>query len=126
MDSESTQLTVGGADAASFQIVGSGLYLKAGTVLNSNTKPTYNVTVNVDDTTVGATPDASANFTLNLTQVAGGGSAIKSPKSLHGAAATARRRRRLVRGDQHRIHRRGHHRLENVRQRIRRVRRSAR
>lgn len=71
------QFSVSGADAASFQIIGSGLYLKAGTVLSYNTKPAYNITVNVDDTTVGATPDASANFTLNLTQVVGGSNAIK-------------------------------------------------
>ncbi len=71
------QLTVSGADAASFEIVGSGLYLKAGTVLSYNTKPTYNVTVNVDDATVGATPDASSNFTLNISQVVSGGSNIR-------------------------------------------------
>lgn len=71
------QLTVSGADASSFEIVGSGLYLKAGTVLSYNTKPTYNVTVNVDDATVGATPDASSNFTLNISQVVSGGSNIR-------------------------------------------------
>ncbi|MEO5716923.1 MAG: SdiA-regulated domain-containing protein [Luteolibacter sp.] len=70
-------LSVSGPDAASFQIIGSGLYLKAGTALSFATKPSYSVTVNVDDTTVGATPDASGNFTLNLTAVSGGSGTIR-------------------------------------------------
>ncbi len=70
-------LSVSGADAASFEIIGTALYLKAGTVLNGTTKPTYNVTVNVDDTSVGSTPDASANFTLNVTPVTSGASALR-------------------------------------------------
>lgn len=70
-------LTVSGSDASSFEIIGSGLYLKAGATLSYATKPTYSVTVNVDDTTVGNTPDATANFTLNITEVVSGASAIK-------------------------------------------------
>ena len=60
-------LSLTGADAAVFEIVGSGLFLKAGTVLDFETKPSYQVTVNVDDTSVGATPDASTTFTLAIT-----------------------------------------------------------
>ncbi|RYD64361.1 MAG: hypothetical protein EOP83_09950, partial [Verrucomicrobiaceae bacterium] len=70
-------LSLSGADAASFEIIGTGLYLKAGTVLDFDTKPTYNVTVNVDDTTVGATPDALASFTLNITDVVNNVSTIR-------------------------------------------------
>ncbi|MBD2472961.1 cadherin domain-containing protein [Nostoc sp. FACHB-145] len=62
-------LSLSGADANSFTIVSNALYLKAGVVLDYETKSTYNVTVNVDDTTVGATPDVSSNFTLTLTDV---------------------------------------------------------
>lgn len=62
-------LSLSGADAGSFQIIGSALYIKAGTVLDYETKTTYAVTVNVDDTTVGSTPDASVNFTLSITDV---------------------------------------------------------
>jgi hypothetical protein len=62
-------LTLSGADANFFQIIGSSLYIKAGTVLDYETKTSYNVTVNVDDTTVGATPDASVNFVLAVTDV---------------------------------------------------------
>jgi len=58
--------SVSGADASVFEVVGGQLRLKAGTLLNYATKPTYSVTVNVDDTTVGGTPDASVNYTLNL------------------------------------------------------------
>ncbi len=60
-------LSLAGTDAGSFEIVGSALYLKSGTVLNSVTKPSYSVTVNVDDPTVGNTPDASVVFTLTVT-----------------------------------------------------------
>ncbi len=59
--------SLAGADAASFQITGTSLFLKAGTVLNAATKPSFGVTVNVDDATVGTvTPDATKNFTLNV------------------------------------------------------------
>jgi hypothetical protein len=58
--------SLSGADAAAFELVSNQLRLKPGTVLNYATKKTYAVTVNVDDTTVGGTPDASVNYTLNL------------------------------------------------------------
>jgi uncharacterized protein YjiK len=58
-------LGVTGADAASFEVDATGLYLKAGTVLN---KASFSVAVTVDDTTVGATPDAtSATQTITIT-----------------------------------------------------------
>jgi uncharacterized protein YjiK len=62
-------LSLSGADAGFFQIIGSSLYIKAGTVLDYETKTSYSVTVNVDDTTVGSAPDASVNFTLSITDV---------------------------------------------------------
>jgi hypothetical protein len=65
-------LTVTGVDAAFFQIIGTALYLRAGTALNATTKPSYSVTVNVDDPAVGTTPDAFANFTLTVTVSTGG------------------------------------------------------
>jgi uncharacterized protein YjiK len=70
-------LTVSGPDASSFEVDSTGLYIKAGTALDFETKSSYSVTVNVDDPSVGATPDASANFTLAVTDVAneGGGTA---------------------------------------------------
>jgi uncharacterized protein YjiK/2',3'-cyclic-nucleotide 2'-phosphodiesterase (5'-nucleotidase family) len=62
-------LTLSGADASSFQITGSSLYIKAGTVIDFETKTSYNVTINVDDTTIGNTPDASVNYVLDVTDV---------------------------------------------------------
>jgi uncharacterized protein YjiK len=64
-------LTVTGPDAGFFEVDAGGLYLKAGTVLNHATKPSYSVAVAVDDPSVGVTPDAtSAPFTLAITAVA--------------------------------------------------------
>jgi hypothetical protein len=62
-------LSVSGTDASFFEVDATGLYIKANTVLNFETKTSYSVTVSVDDTTVGNTPDATANFTLNITNV---------------------------------------------------------
>jgi hypothetical protein len=58
--------SLSGADAGAFELVSNQLRLKAGTVLSYATQKTYSVTVNVDDTTVGGTPDASVNYTLSL------------------------------------------------------------
>jgi uncharacterized protein YjiK len=63
-------LSLSGADASFFQISGSSLYIKAGTVIDYETKTSYNVTVNVDDTTIGATPDATVDYVLSVTDVA--------------------------------------------------------
>jgi hypothetical protein len=63
-------LSLSGTDASFFEIVGNQLRLKAGTVLDFEAKTSYLVRVNVDDTTVGGTPDAFADFTLNITDIA--------------------------------------------------------
>lgn len=63
------QLSLGGADAASFEISGSELFLKAGTVLDFETKSSFSLSLSVDDSTVGTTPDATANYTLAVTDV---------------------------------------------------------
>jgi len=60
-------LTVGGSDASFFQIIGTGLYLKAGTALSATTKPSYSIVINVDDPSLGNTPDASTPFLLGVT-----------------------------------------------------------
>ena len=59
-------LSLSGTDAGLFEINGAGLFLKAGTVLDFETKTGYQITVNADDLTVGATPDVSVNFTLTV------------------------------------------------------------
>ena len=62
-------LALTGADAAFFEVDATGLYLKAGTQLDYEAKSSYAVTVTVDDTTIGNTPDASVSFTLNVNDV---------------------------------------------------------
>ena len=62
-------LSVSGTDASLFEISGNALYLKANTALNFEAKTSYSVNVNVDDSTVGSTPDATTNFTLSITNV---------------------------------------------------------
>ena len=71
-----------GADASFFEIVGSSLYLKAGTVLDFETKDSYSVAVTVDDTSVGGTPDAaSTTYTLTVNDV------NEAPVAQNGTAA---------------------------------------
>jgi Ca2+-binding RTX toxin-like protein len=62
-------LSVSGTDASFFEVDATGLYVKADTVLNFETKTSYSVTVNVDDSTVGATPDAIATYSLSVTDI---------------------------------------------------------
>ena len=62
-------LTVTGPDAAFFEVDSNGLYIKAGTTLDHETKTSYSITVVLDDTTVGATPDATAAYTLTVTDL---------------------------------------------------------
>lgn len=62
-------LFVSGTNAASFEISGASLYLKAGIVLDYESLSSYSITINVDDSTLGASPDASVNTTLRLTDV---------------------------------------------------------
>ncbi|MBD2517069.1 SdiA-regulated domain-containing protein [Nostoc sp. FACHB-973] len=62
-------LSLTGADANSFEITGNALFIKAGTTLDFETKSSYSVSVNVNDTTVGNNPDATTAFTLSVTDV---------------------------------------------------------
>jgi VCBS repeat-containing protein len=60
-------LSLSGADAALFQIVGTELFLVAGAVLNFGTNPVLDVTVEVDDLAIGATPDDIAALSIVIT-----------------------------------------------------------
>lgn len=62
-------LTVVGDGADIFEADIHGLYLKAGTALDFETRSSYTVDVYVDDPTLGVNPDASARFTINVTDV---------------------------------------------------------
>ncbi len=69
MASGVNELSVTGADAAFFEIVNTSLFIKAGTVIDFETKTSYSINIEVDDTTVGNTPDASVPFTLNVIDI---------------------------------------------------------
>jgi uncharacterized protein YjiK len=62
-------LSLSGPDASAFTISGTTLEIASGTSLDYETKSTYNVTINVDDPTVGATPDTSTSYTLHVSDV---------------------------------------------------------
>ncbi len=64
-----TVLSLSGDDAALFEIDGSVLYFRAGTPLDYETNPQLDVTVVVDDSTVGATPDATASLSIAVGDV---------------------------------------------------------
>ncbi len=53
-------LSVTGPDAASFEVDSNGLYVKAGTVLDYESKTSYTVSVEADDVSLGATPDVTS------------------------------------------------------------------
>ncbi len=75
----SNALGVRGADAGFFEVDATGLYLKAGTVLDFETKAQYAVTITVDDATIGTAPDAVTDFVLTVRDIAneGTGPAIR-------------------------------------------------
>lgn len=62
-------ITVSGTDKNFFEVIADGLYLKAGTVLDFETKSKYDIVVEVDDPAVGNTPDATASYSLTLNDV---------------------------------------------------------
>lgn len=97
-------LTVTGPDAGAFEVDSIGLYIKAGTILDFETKAGYSVTVSVDDPNVGAAPDATAPFALAVTDVANENPVLPS-LVIRGDPVGQRQRplrRRLVRGDKYR------------------------
>lgn len=67
------ELSLSGADAALFEIVGPELWLAAGATLNLVSRPTLSVTVEVDDPSMGDGPDDSADFSIDLVEVADSG-----------------------------------------------------
>ncbi len=63
------RLSLSGADAELFEIVGTELHLIAGARLDFETKPILDVTVEVDDVAIGATPDDTAPLSIAITDV---------------------------------------------------------
>jgi hypothetical protein len=74
---DSSTLSLPGADGALFEVAPAGgvgdfsaeLFLKAGAILDFETNPELEVTVEVDDPTVGGTPDGTAELTISFTDV---------------------------------------------------------
>jgi VCBS repeat-containing protein/predicted outer membrane repeat protein len=62
-------LSLAGADAALFEIDGDAIYLKAGESLDYETKQLLNVVVQVDDSSLGTTPDSEASLTITIADV---------------------------------------------------------
>ncbi|WP_411846759.1 choice-of-anchor I family protein [Roseibacillus persicicus] len=65
----SNEVTVSGVDADFFEVVNSELFVKAGTSLDFETQSSYSISIEVDDVTVGGSPDASVPFTLVVTDL---------------------------------------------------------
>lgn len=66
VSSSVNSLSLSGPDAAVFEIADGQLFLKAGVKLGV-AKLSYNVTVNLDDPSLNGSPDATVNYTLNIT-----------------------------------------------------------
>lgn len=62
--------SLAGADAESFEVVGSALYLKAGVALDFETKPHYAIQVVAHDPTLDGALPVSADFVLEIQDVA--------------------------------------------------------
>ena len=58
-----------GADRDDFEIIGSELFLKAGTLLDFETQNSLNIVVEIDDPTLGSGSDDSATQSLNISDV---------------------------------------------------------
>jgi len=65
----SNTISLEGADAAAFEVLGSGLFLKAGTSLNYESKTSYAVTVSVVDSTIVGSSAVSTGYSLAVIDV---------------------------------------------------------
>jgi hypothetical protein len=65
----SNVISLAGADAASFEVIGSELFLKAGTALDFEVKTAYAVTVSASDPALPGSTPVSAGFSLAVSDV---------------------------------------------------------
>jgi VCBS repeat-containing protein len=65
----SNAISLTGTDAASFEVSGTTLYLKAGIALNYESKTSYDVTVSVLDSGVSGSSPVTVDFSLAITDV---------------------------------------------------------
>ena len=66
---DNNTLKLVGADADKFELEGNQLFLKGGITLNYKTQKKLQITITVDDKSVGNTPDASVDLTLSLVSI---------------------------------------------------------
>jgi VCBS repeat-containing protein len=90
VDGGTNKLSLSGADKDLFVIKNGDLYLKAGAHLDFETNPVLNVKVSVDDASVGAAPDASVYFSINVTDVVETITGNNGANTLNGKGATER------------------------------------
>jgi hypothetical protein len=57
------------ADATAFEVIGTALYLKAGSSLNYESKTSYNLSVSVSDSTLSGSSPVSTAYSLAITDV---------------------------------------------------------
>jgi len=76
-------ITLSGADAVSFEVVGRELFLKAGIALDFETNPSYSVTVTASDASIPSAVPVSVGYTLAVTDV------VEVPGAPTGLTATA-------------------------------------
>jgi hypothetical protein len=76
----SNTLSLTGTDAKYFEIAGTALYLKAGMVLDFETQSSYQLAVQVNDSTLPASPAVSAGFTLTVVNVEEGTPVTPQPE----------------------------------------------
>ena len=62
-------ISLQGVDAASFDVVGNSLYLKAGVVLDYESKASYGVSVSVKDTTISGSTAVTTGYSLAVIDV---------------------------------------------------------
>jgi len=67
--SGSNTISLSGADAASFEVSGNALFLKAGTGLNFEAKSSYAVTVSASDASLSSSSPVSATFKLSISDL---------------------------------------------------------
>ena len=66
-------LMLSGDDATLFEIVGPELWLIPGVTLDFASNPTLNVTVKIEDTSLGDGPDDAVAFSIDVTEIVGSG-----------------------------------------------------
>ena len=69
VDGGDNVLSLSGLDANLFEITGTTLWLKAGALLDYETNPLLNVTVNVDDAGAPGAPDAQVSLSIAVGDV---------------------------------------------------------